>query len=54
MLETKVYGKLLPTHPDIMSILLDIREKYKIPEITFDDNGFSILLKYELEINWNA
>jgi len=33
MLEADFYGKLLPTHPDIMAILRDIRSEYDIPEI---------------------
>jgi hypothetical protein len=34
MQETKLLGKLLPSHPDILSILEEIREKYKISEIS--------------------
>ena len=34
MLEADFYGKLLPTHPDIMAILRDIRSEYDIPEIS--------------------
>jgi hypothetical protein len=33
MLEADFYGKLLPTHPDIMDILRDIRSEYDIPEL---------------------
>ncbi len=34
MLESEFYGKLLPTHPDIMAILRHIRNEYDIPEIS--------------------
>jgi hypothetical protein len=49
MLEPQFYGKLLPSHPDIMPILLDVRKKYQIPEISPSDNGFKILIKHDLE-----
>jgi hypothetical protein len=42
MLETHLFGKLLPTQPGIMSILLDIRTKYHIPEITSYDDGLQL------------
>jgi len=54
MLETQVYGKLLPTHEDIEPILTDIRAKYQIPEITSQDDGLKVLLKHHLEIDWEA
>jgi hypothetical protein len=54
MLETQFYGKLLPTHPDIMSILLDIREKYNIPEISPNSNGLKKLLMHGLGIRWKS
>jgi len=54
MLETQFYGKILPSHPDIKPVLLDIRKKYQIPEISPNDNGFKILLANDLEIEWEA
>jgi hypothetical protein len=30
MKETKLLGKLLPTHPDILPVFNEIREKYRI------------------------
>ena len=54
MLETQFYGKILPSHPSIKPILLDVRQKYKVPEIEPGDNGFRVLLEYELEIDWKA
>ncbi len=48
MLETQLLGKILPSHPDIMPILLDVRKKYQIPEINSEDNGFKKLLEYDL------
>jgi hypothetical protein len=54
MEETKILGKLLPSHPDILPILKEIREKYKIPEISPTDDSLKVLLEYELEIDWKA
>jgi len=54
MLETRFFGKLLPTQPDIRPILIDVRAKYQIPEIGTEDNGLKVLLKHQLEINWQA
>ena len=34
MLEADFYGRLLPTYPDIMAILQDMRSKHDIPEIS--------------------
>ncbi len=54
MLETQFYGKILPSHPDIKPILLDVQEKYGIPPISADDDGLKVLLEHHLGINWNA
>jgi hypothetical protein len=51
MLEADFYGKLLPTHPDIMEILRAIRRKYDTPEISPQDCGLRVFLPYDLEIN---
>src|SRR5512138_1195448 len=52
MLEADFYGKLLPTHPDIMAILRDVRDEYDIPEISPQDDRLRALLKLHLGINW--
>ena len=54
MKETKLLGKLLPSHPDILPIFEEIREKYGIPEISPNDDSLKMLLEYELEIDWEA
>lgn len=54
MKETELFGKLLPTHSDFLPILEDVREKYKIPEISPTDNSLKILLEHESEIDWKA
>ena len=49
MKESKLIGALMPSHPDILSILVEIHEKYQIPEISLEDDGCNteILLAYE-------
>lgn len=54
MKETKIIGSLLPAHEDIMPVLKEIREKYKIPEISSTDNEMKIFLRHELEFDWVA
>lgn len=34
MKETQLVGKLLPTYPNILPVLLVIKEKHNIPEIS--------------------
>ena len=33
MNETELLGELFPSHPDIIPIIQNIREKYQIPEV---------------------
>jgi len=54
MKEAQIIGKLLPTHPDILPILEEIREKFNIPPISPTDESLKILLEFDLEINWKA
>ncbi|MEK0336961.1 MAG: hypothetical protein QQN41_05950, partial [Nitrosopumilus sp.] len=54
MKEAKLLGKLLPTHPDILPILDEIRKKYDIEHIKPDDDSLKELLKYGLEIDWET
>lgn len=44
MLEADFYGKLLPTCPDIMALLQDIRNDYDIPEIIPQVDSLSLSL----------
>jgi hypothetical protein len=54
MNETQLLGKLLPSHPDILPILEEIRKKYQIPEISPMDDSLKILLEYGSEIDREA
>jgi len=36
MKESKLLGALLPSHPELIPIIRDVREKYKLPEISLD------------------
>lgn len=54
MKETILLGKLLPSHPDILPILEEIREKYNIKDVKPTDDSLKELLKYGLEIDWKA
>jgi hypothetical protein len=50
MKETKLLGKLLPSHPDILPILVEIREKYHIPEISPIDNSLKLKIPVQTGI----
>ena len=52
--EAQLFGKLLPTHPEILPILEGIREKYQLPEISPQDDSLKKLVQYELELDWDA
>ena len=43
MKETGFLSALLPSHPDILTIINEIRNKYKIPEISPDDSQVNIV-----------
>jgi len=45
MKETKLIGKLLPTHSDILPILEDVREKYNIKHVKPEDDSLKELLR---------
>ena len=53
MKEFELFGHLLPSHPDIFPILQKVREKYQIPEIRPEDDGFIETLLTEYEIDWH-
>ena len=54
MKETELPGKVRPSHPDILSILEEIREKYQIPPIAPHDDSLKELLKYGLDSEWET
>ncbi len=41
MKESKFLGALIPSHPDFLPIIQAVREKYKLPEISPDDDPIS-------------
>jgi len=54
MQETELISSLLPSHPDILPILQNIRDKYKIPEISPEDDGITEILLADGQIDWDA
>ena len=44
MKEAQLFGKLLPTHPETLPILKEIREKYQIPAISRQENLLEFIL----------
>ena len=46
-----LFSFLLPSHPDLLPILQEIREKYDIPEITQEDEGIHELLLCENDLD---
>jgi hypothetical protein len=54
MKESQLLGKLLPSFPDILPILEEIRKKYRIPEISPTDDSLKKLVRYDLEIDWKS
>ncbi|MGD8454989.1 MAG: hypothetical protein PVF83_01300 [Anaerolineales bacterium] len=52
MKEIKLISALLPSHPDLQAILIDIREKYNIPDIGHGDDSITEILLSDDEINW--
>jgi hypothetical protein len=45
MKTSKFLGALLPSHPDFVPVILAIRGKYQLPEISPDDTPIFNLLK---------
>jgi len=41
MKETKFLGTFLPSSPNFLPIIRQIREKYQLPEISPEDDGIS-------------
>lgn len=52
MKEIKLISALLPSHPDLQPILIDIREKNNIPDIDPGDDSITEILLSDDEINW--
>jgi hypothetical protein len=53
MKESELLGKLMPGHPDILPIIENIREKYRIPDVRPEDDIAEILLTRD-DIDWDA
>lgn len=51
MSQSKLFTSLLPSHPDLLPILQEIREKYAIPEIGPEDEGIHELLLSDSDLN---
>jgi hypothetical protein len=47
-----LFSSLLPSHPDLLPILQNIRNKYGIPEIDPDDIGMKEILLSDNDIDW--
>jgi hypothetical protein len=54
MKEIKLISSLLPSHPDLQAILIDIREKYNIPDIDPGDDSITEIIFSDDEINWEG
>jgi len=54
MNEIKLLSSLLPGHPDFLLILLNIRKKYDIPEISPEDDGITEIFLADNQIDWDA
>jgi hypothetical protein len=54
MLESNLFSTLLPSHPDLLPILQNIKEEYNILEIDPDQNGIKDILLSDMDIDWQA
>jgi hypothetical protein len=54
MKEARIIGKLLPTHPDIFPILVDIREKFDIPDISPEGDVITEIFLADEQIDWDV
>jgi len=54
MRESTLFSSLLPSHPDLLPILQNIRNKYGIPEIDPDDIGMKEIFLSDNDINWQS
>ncbi|MBI5963982.1 MAG: hypothetical protein HY863_10940 [Chloroflexi bacterium] len=52
--EAQVLGNVLSSHPDILPIIRDVREKYNIPEITAEDSALLDILFSDESIDWET
>ncbi len=54
MNEIKLLSTILPSHPDFLNIINNIRKKYDIPEISPEDDGITEILLDDNQIDWDA
>lgn len=54
MKESKLFSLLLPSHPDLLPIIQEIRRKYNFPEVGPDDDGITEILLADKTIDWLA
>jgi hypothetical protein len=50
MLESKFFGKLLPSNPEIRDVLNSIRKKYDLPEIEMGDDPLDTFLTEDVDL----
>ncbi|HCC79395.1 MAG: hypothetical protein A2X25_06715 [Chloroflexi bacterium GWB2_49_20] len=51
---TTLFSSLLPSYPDLLPIIQEIREKYNIPEVGSEDGGMTEVLLADEQIDWDA
>lgn len=54
MKEAKLLGTLLPSHPDLIPILSDIRDKYNLPIIDQEDDALKEIILADQDIDLEA
>jgi hypothetical protein len=54
MKDPQLLGKLIPSHPDLLPIIENIREKCQIPEVRPEDDDITKVLLTNYEIDWDV
>lgn len=54
MKEAKLLGTILPSHPDLIPIVNDIRAKYDLPEIDVEDETLKEIILTDQDIDFEA
>lgn len=54
MKETQFLGTLLPSSPDFLPIIQELRDKHNLSEISPDDDGMKEILLSGENIDWQA
>jgi hypothetical protein len=48
-----ILSPLLPSHPDILPIIREIRDASNLPEIGLEEDGFTEFLLNDEELDWD-